>query len=83
MQPQPKLNIGLFCLLVQVLLWITCLLTSCATLSATPEDVSYIARETVSVLIAFRVSLDCFVDLTGIRLFEPNLPYKPQVYSFR
>ena len=33
----------------QVLLWITCLLTACATLSATPEDVSYIVRETVSL----------------------------------
>ena len=33
---------------MQVLLWITCLLTACATLSSTPEDVSYIVRETVS-----------------------------------
>ena len=40
----PKLSLcGL-----QVLLWITILLSSCATASATPEDVSYIARETVS-----------------------------------
>ncbi|KAK9794661.1 hypothetical protein WJX73_001560 [Symbiochloris irregularis] len=31
---------------LEVLLWITCLLTSCATLSTTPEDVNYIARET-------------------------------------
>ena len=32
----------------QVLFWTTCLLTSCATSAARPEDANYIARETVS-----------------------------------
>ena len=31
----------------QVLFWTTCLLTSCATSAARPEDANYIARETV------------------------------------
>ena len=31
-----------------MLFWTTCLLTSCATSAARPEDANYIARETVS-----------------------------------
>lgn len=33
--------------LLQVLLWTTCLLSSCAAASARPEDAGYIIRETV------------------------------------
>lgn len=33
--------------LMQVLLWTTCLLSSCATLSARVEDTGYLQRETV------------------------------------
>lgn len=32
---------------LQVLLWTTCLLSSCAAVSARPEDAGYIIRETV------------------------------------
>lgn len=33
--------------MLQVLLWTTCLLSSCAAASARPEDAGYIIRETV------------------------------------
>ena len=41
--PSTWLTIGL----TQVLLWTTCLLSSCATLSARVEDTGYLQRETV------------------------------------
>lgn len=54
---------------LEVLLWITCLLTSCATLSATPEDVSYIARETGNLKNTFVLdnseALPGAIDLRG------------------
>jgi len=40
-------SIWLTTTLMQVLLWTTCLLSSCATLSARVEDTGYLQRETV------------------------------------
>ena len=36
---------------LQVLLWTTCLLSSCAAVAARPEDAGYIIRETVRGLL--------------------------------